>query len=83
MNHHEPEDWTKGAVCASSDPETFFPEEGFSNAKAKAMCLSCPAVDACEQWAIDHDERHGIWGGKSAEERREDRHKTRVAARAA
>lgn len=65
--YHEPEDWRQDAVCASTDPETFFPEN--DNAKAKAMCHVCPVVDPCLQWATDNRE-YGIWGGMSETERR-------------
>lgn len=65
--NHEHEDWRLDAVCASTDPEAFFPES--DNAKAKAMCRTCLAAAPCLQWAIDNRE-YGIWGGKSENERR-------------
>ena len=30
----------------------------------------CSQTDQCLKWAIDHDERFGIWGGMSERERR-------------
>ncbi|REF00265.1 WhiB family transcriptional regulator [Thermomonospora umbrina] len=38
-------------------------------AKAKDVCAACPVRDACLDWAIAHDERHGTWGGTTSSER--------------
>lgn len=61
-----------GALCAESDPETWFPEKGGSTRQAKAICAACPARAACLQHALTHpdDGRFGIWGGLSERERR-------------
>ncbi|GAT02314.1 WhiB family transcriptional regulator [Mycolicibacterium fortuitum subsp. acetamidolyticum] len=64
------EAWVGQAVCSQTDPDAFFPEKGGSTREAKRICQGCPAKDACLQWAIDHDERFGIWGGLSERERR-------------
>jgi WhiB family redox-sensing transcriptional regulator len=37
--------------------------------RAKAVCLSCPVLDECRQFADDNDERTGIWGGLTETER--------------
>ena len=38
----------------------------------KALCsqTQCEVREQCLEWAIDHDERFGIWGGMSERERR-------------
>ena len=64
------EKWMESAVCASSDPEEWFPEKGVSAHKAKRICATCPVIDECLQFALDHDEAAGIWGGTSSRERR-------------
>ncbi len=64
-------DWQEDALCAQADPEAFFPEKGGSTRAAKSICGRCPAKEACLQYALDNDERHGIWGGLSEPERRE------------
>ena len=60
-------------VCATTDPEAFFPEKGLggqgSVRLAKSMCKSCSYVTKCLQWAIDNNET-GIWGGTTERERR-------------
>jgi WhiB family redox-sensing transcriptional regulator len=63
-------DWQDDALCAQSDPDAFFPEKGGSTREAKAICARCPAKDDCLQFALDNDERFGVWGGLSERERR-------------
>ena len=62
--------WQERAVCAQTDPEAFYPEKGGSTREAKKVCLTCDVRDECLQYALDHDERFGIWGGLSERERR-------------
>lgn len=64
------EDWTRYALCAETDPETFFPEQGGSTREAKRVCMACEVRATCLQAALDRDERFGIWGGYSERERR-------------
>jgi hypothetical protein len=64
------DNWQERALCAQTDPEAFFPEKGGSTRDAKRICLGCVAKDACLKYALDHDERFGIWGGLSERERR-------------
>ncbi|BEL42072.1 WhiB family transcriptional regulator [Mycobacteroides abscessus] len=62
--------WHEAALCAQTDPEAFFPEKGGSTREAKAMCERCEVKDPCLEYALDNDERFGIWGGLSERERR-------------
>ena len=62
------EEWMKSAVCASSDPEEWFPEKGVTAHKAKRICATCPVINECLQFALDHGET-GIWGGTTGRER--------------
>lgn len=62
--------WHHKALCSQTDPEAFFPEKGGSTRDAKRVCAQCEVRERCLQWAIDHDERFGIWGGMSERERR-------------
>ncbi|KAA8821647.1 WhiB family transcriptional regulator [Bifidobacterium vespertilionis] len=73
--------WQHKALCAQTDPEAFFPEKGGSTRDAKRICAQCEVREQCLQWAIDHDERFGIWGGMSERERR--RYKKAQAGRTA
>jgi WhiB family transcriptional regulator, redox-sensing transcriptional regulator len=62
--------WAADALCAQTDPEAFFPDKGGSTREAKRTCLSCDVRAECLAYAVEHDERHGIWGGLSERERR-------------
>ena len=63
-------EWQERALCAQTDPEAFFPEKGGSTREAKRICQSCEVRDECLEYALEHDERFGIWGGLSERERR-------------
>ena len=39
-------------------------------ARAKAICATCPVRDPCLEYALRIREPHGIWGGMSESERR-------------
>ena len=65
----EPE-WHERALCAQTDPEAFFPEKGGSTREAKKVCTGCEVRGECLEYALEHDERFGIWGGLSERERR-------------
>jgi WhiB family transcriptional regulator, redox-sensing transcriptional regulator len=62
--------WQERALCAQTDPEAFFPEKGGSTREAKKVCLTCEVKAECLEYALQHDERFGIWGGLSERERR-------------
>lgn len=69
------EDWMGLAVCASVDPELWFPTKTGSSAPAKRICNGfrgsppCPVRDQCLEYALVNDERFGVWGGCSERER--------------
>ncbi len=63
-------DWYERALCAQTDPEAFFPEKGGSSREAKRICVGCEVRAECLRYAIDNEERFGIWGGMSERERR-------------
>jgi len=63
-------EWQARALCAQTDPEAFFPEKGGSTRDAKRVCLSCDVRSECLEYALENDERFGIWGGLSERERR-------------
>jgi len=62
--------WQERALCAQTDPEAFFPEKGGSTREAKRICTGCEVRGECLEYALQHDERFGIWGGLSERERR-------------
>jgi WhiB family redox-sensing transcriptional regulator len=62
--------WQVDALCAQTDPEAFFPEKGGSTRDAKRICETCEVRSECLDYALQNDERFGIWGGLSERERR-------------
>lgn len=67
--------WRDQAACRNNDPELFFPHGTTGQAldqieQAKAVCRQCPVINACLEWALQTNEQHGVWGGRSEEERR-------------
>jgi WhiB family transcriptional regulator, redox-sensing transcriptional regulator len=71
-----PQEWRGGAACLNHDPELFFPEGTAGPAlrqfdQAKQICRSCPVLAPCLGFALRHGVAFGIWGGTTAEERRQ------------
>ncbi len=67
--------WRNEAECLGEDPELFFPIGNTGPAAlqiedAKAVCRRCHVTQACLEWAIDHKQDAGVWGGMSEDERR-------------
>lgn len=62
--------WQEYALCAESDGDAWFPEEGQPNSAAKAICRLCEVREECLEYALANDEAFGIWGGLSEHERR-------------
>jgi WhiB family redox-sensing transcriptional regulator len=62
--------WQDLSLCSQTDPEAFFPEKGGSTREAKKVCRGCEVRAECLEYALERDERFGIWGGLSERERR-------------
>lgn len=62
-------DWMGDALCAQTDPETFFPEKGQSGRPAKEICARCPVASQCLDYALTTG-ASGVWGGTSEKDRR-------------
>ena len=77
-------DWMQQGAC--TDPSLtgvdFFPTVGQMTAPAKAVCARCDVREQCLEFALEHHEVHGVWGGTSVHQRRDirrDRLKSRAA----
>lgn len=68
------ETWESKGLCNQTDPEAFFPEKGGSTKEAKRICLGCEVRAECLEYALDNDQRFGVWGGLSERERRAVKH---------
>lgn len=66
----QPQPWADQALCAQTDPETFYPEKGGTNTQAKAICGDCMVASECLDYALTNNEHFGVWGGLSEHERR-------------
>lgn len=75
--------WQQRANCMGVDPELFFPQRGASTRDAKEVCRGCVVRADCLDYAIDHGEKFGIWGGLSERERRAVRRSRVLLARRA
>jgi len=64
------ESWMEDALCAQIGGDIWHPEKGGSTKEAKTVCRECPVAAECLKYALDNDERFGIWGGFSERERR-------------
>ena len=70
--------WQLRAACRGRSAPLFFPptsserrdERDDRERRAKAICRTCPVVDACRDYALSIREPHGIWGGLNESERR-------------
>lgn len=63
--------------CESGNPDDFFPKgtRKGDNLKAQSLCWSCPSQGHCLDYAMQHPELEGIWGGFSEYERKRLRRK--------
>jgi WhiB family redox-sensing transcriptional regulator len=62
------------ALCAQTNPDVFFPENGnrWQLQDARKTCARCPIIEKCLDMALAFSdyEDHGIWGGASEYMRR-------------
>lgn len=61
-------DWQRDAECGKTEHrdkiEYFFSKEPTEKYEAKNLCFSCPVRQQCLQWALEHRQINGIWGGR-------------------
>lgn len=74
------EPWMSEGICSQVDGDLWFPEKGSSTAPAKRICMGCPVRERCLEWALDNNERFGVYGGKSERDRRKIAKERQVAA---
>lgn len=65
----------KGVPCEWL-PELFYPDDiaepklrAAATTAAKSICKACPILDNCFAYALETNQRHGIWGGTEPHER--------------
>jgi WhiB family redox-sensing transcriptional regulator len=69
-------EWQESAACRELPTEMFFYTDGERGPRrknrenaAKAVCASCPVIQACRKQALTLAEPYGIWGGLTEEDR--------------
>lgn len=73
-SHSRAENWQDFAACKGRT-KLFFPPKAERpqarerrEAKAKQLCVACPVITSCREFARDHRE-YGYWAGESEEDR--------------
>lgn len=65
-------DFYAKALCAQTDPELFFPEQGQSPKQAKQVCMCCDVRPECAEHAITAPANpRGVWGATTHHERQQ------------
>jgi len=63
--------------CQESDAAAWWPDKrdlaSAATHRAIAACRRCPLQDPCSEYAIAADERFGVWGATTPNERRASR----------
>lgn len=72
--------WADRASCGEVGGDEWFPEKGGSSRAAKKVCGRCEVRQECLEYALEHDERWGVWGGTSERQRRALKRASRKAA---
>ena len=62
--------WEDQARCLTYDPDIFFAPRARAERRAKEICADCPVQVQCLDYALTTDQRHGIWGATSEDQRR-------------
>lgn len=63
--------WRDRAACRGMDSAIFFVERGAPADQARLVCDRCSVQRDCLDFALDHAEPYGIWGGKSVYQRQQ------------
>jgi WhiB family transcriptional regulator, redox-sensing transcriptional regulator len=63
-------DWVDEAACSPDNGDSFFAEARADVATALLTCAACPVKNECLTFALSNDERYGIWGGTTPDQRR-------------
>lgn len=63
-------DWLGEAACTPDDGDSFFAEARIDVATALLTCSACPVRNDCLTFALTNDERYGIWGRTTPDQRR-------------
>lgn len=71
-------EWRTRAACAGYQHSLFFPvgeADRETIERARDVCMGCAVTTECLEYALETNQRAGIWGGTTEEERRSLRRK--------
>ena len=72
--------WMHEGNCRVYPPSTFFPSDGVGVDRARKICVGCPVLTRCLDYALEQRIDHGVWGGCSERERRRILKRRRLSA---
>jgi WhiB family transcriptional regulator, redox-sensing transcriptional regulator len=69
-----PAPWMTEGACRDEDPDLFFPISAIDTgdgqiARATRICAGCPVMDECLEYALENRIKHGVWGGRTEQQR--------------
>ncbi len=75
LNDHLRQDWRQRAACRRLDTALFFPMADGDPVPsqvedAKAVCRACAVQTMCLEFSLATNQKQGIWGGLTEDERR-------------
>ncbi len=62
--------WRELGACRGLEPTIFYPDEDEDATDAKSVCAECRVRVTCLEFALNHREKQGVWGGATERERR-------------
>lgn len=77
-------EWKNRAACSGYPNSLFFPLADATKSqieRAVAVCNVCPVTEDCLEYAFETNQRAGIWGGTTEDERKSLRRKWLAARR--
>lgn len=70
--YQETRDWRKMGACLGAPSSIFYPDSDNDDSalRAKQICAGCRVRVKCLEYALEHREKNGVWGGATERERR-------------
>jgi WhiB family redox-sensing transcriptional regulator len=62
--------WMDGSLCTRVDPELWTSGRPCDQQVAAGFCHGCEVEPVCRDWALEHHEMRGTWGGMTSAQRK-------------
>ncbi|MEA2023414.1 MAG: WhiB family transcriptional regulator [Actinomycetota bacterium] len=62
--------WAVFSACREADPSIFFAVTRDDERAALVVCSSCSVQEQCLEFALETNERFGVWGGTTERQRK-------------